>query len=118
VEHDRPGGAGRAGAGQPRSGRTGVGRGTTGATLAWPGGGRLGPGRQCKEDLAVATTHVEAMRERERSGRKKWWGRVLYPLIFVEPTHQPTNISRLVYMVVVVPYVRRPPDEHKLHTSV
>jgi hypothetical protein len=29
----------------------------------------------------------------ERSGRKKGHARVLYPLMFVGPTHQPTNIS-------------------------
>jgi hypothetical protein len=56
-------------------------------------------------------------RERERSGRKKGRGRV-YSLMFVGPTHQPTNISGLAYMAVVVPYVCQPLDEHKLHTSV
>jgi hypothetical protein len=38
--------------------------------------------------------------------------------MFVGPTHQPTNISRLAYMAAVVTYVRRPPDEHKSHTLV
>jgi hypothetical protein len=51
-------------------------------------------------------------RERERSERKKLWGRVLYPLMFVGPTHQLMNLSRLAYVVAVIPYVRRPPDEH------
>jgi hypothetical protein len=57
-------------------------------------------------------------RERERSGRKKEQIQVLYPLMFVGPTHQPTNISELAYVVAVVSYVRRPLDEHKLRTSV
>jgi hypothetical protein len=87
VEHGRPGGAGRAGAGRPRSGRTGVGRDTTGATLAWPGGGRLGPGRQCKEDLAVATTHVEAMREREREAGERKGGTEYYTRLYSSSRH-------------------------------
>jgi hypothetical protein len=55
--------------------------------------------------------------ERERSGRKKGRGRV-YTLMFIEPTHQPTNISGLAYVATVTSYVCRPPDEHKLHTSI
>jgi hypothetical protein len=42
---------------------------------------------------------------RERSGRKKGRGHVLYPVMFVGLTHQPTNISRLAYVAAVVPYV-------------
>jgi hypothetical protein len=57
-------------------------------------------------------------RERERSGRKKGRAWVLYSLMFVGPTLQPTTISGLAYVVAVVPYVRQPPDEHKLRTSV
>jgi hypothetical protein len=55
---------------------------------------------------------------RERSRRKKGQARVLYPLMFIRPTHQPTNISGLAYVVAMAPCVRRPPDEHKLRTSV
>jgi hypothetical protein len=62
------------------------------------------------------TTCGRDARERGRSGRKKGWGRV-YSLMFVRPTHQPTNISGLAYVVAVELYVRRSPDEHKLHTS-
>jgi hypothetical protein len=62
--------------------------------------------------------HVEAMREREKSGRKKGWARVLYPLMFIRPIHQLTTISGLAYMAAVAPYVRRPPDEHKLRMLV
>jgi hypothetical protein len=54
---------------------------------------------------------------RERSGSKKGRGRVLYSLMFIGPTHQPMNISRLAYVAAMVPYICRP-DEHKLHTSV
>jgi hypothetical protein len=50
---------------------------------------------------AAAAVPVEAMRERERSERKKGWAQVLYPLMFVEPTHQSMNISGLVYMAAV-----------------
>jgi hypothetical protein len=57
-------------------------------------------------------------RERERGGRKKGRDWVLYPLMFVGPTHQPMNISGLAYVVAMAPYVCQPPDEHKLHTSV
>jgi hypothetical protein len=91
------GGVRQAGVGRPRSGRAGVGRGVTGAALPWLGGairgatvagrgwgGRLGDG----DDACGSNV-------RERSGRKKRRGRVLYPLMFVGPTHQPTNISRL-----------------------
>jgi hypothetical protein len=45
---------------------------------------------------------------RERSGRKKGQGQI-YSLMFVKPTHQPTNISKLAYVAT---------DEHKLHTSI
>jgi hypothetical protein len=61
---------------------------------------------------------VEAMRERERSGRQKGWAWVLYPLMFIGLTHQPMNISGLAYVAALVPYVRRPPDEYKLRTLV
>jgi hypothetical protein len=54
---------------------------------------------------------------RERSGRKKGRDRV-YSLMFVGPTHQPMNISGLAYVAVVVAYVHRAPDEHKLHMLV
>jgi hypothetical protein len=73
-------GTGRAGVDRPRSGRAGVERGVTGAAPPWLGGagrgssghcrGWAGPGRQCEEHLAVATVHVEAMREREAGERK------------------------------------------------
>jgi hypothetical protein len=62
----------------------------------------------------VVAAHVEAMRE--RSGRKKGWAWVLYPLMFVGPTHQPMTINRLTYEAAVAPYVRRPPDEYKFET--
>jgi hypothetical protein len=39
-------------------------------------------------------------REKERAGR------ILYPLMFIGPTHQPTNISRVAYVAAMVPYVR------------
>jgi hypothetical protein len=81
-----------------------------------PGAGRCGLGPHVVGAAAVVL--VEAMRERERSGRKKERIQVLYPLMFVGPTHQPTNISELAYVVAVVSYVRRPLDEHKLHTSI
>jgi hypothetical protein len=73
------------------------------------GQGRAWRGRQCEEHLAVVATRVEAMREREKHEKERV-GQVLYPLMFVGPTHQPTNISRLAYATVVVPYVHRPPD--------
>jgi hypothetical protein len=38
--------------------------------------------------------------------------------MFIGPTHQLTTISGLAYMAAVVPYVRWPPYEHKLRTSV
>jgi hypothetical protein len=38
--------------------------------------------------------------------------------MFIGLTLQPTTISGLAYMVTVAPYVRQPPDEHKLRTSV
>jgi hypothetical protein len=38
--------------------------------------------------------------------------------MFVRPTLQPMTISGLVYVAAVAPYVRRPPDKHKLRTSV
>jgi hypothetical protein len=38
--------------------------------------------------------------------------------MFVGPTHQLTTISTLAYVAAVVPYVRWPPYEHKLRTSV
>jgi hypothetical protein len=38
--------------------------------------------------------------------------------MFVGPTHQPMNISGLTYVAAVASYVRRPPDEDKLRTSV
>jgi hypothetical protein len=56
--------------------------------------------------------------ERERSRRKKGRAWVLYPLMFVGLTLQPTTISGLAYMVTVVPCVRQPPDKHKLRSSV
>jgi hypothetical protein len=62
--------------------------------------------------------HGSDAREWERSERKKGLALVLYPLMFVGPTHQPMNISGLAYVVAVVPYVRQPPDEHKLRTSI
>jgi hypothetical protein len=40
---------------------------------------------------------------REKSGRKKGRARVLYPLMFIGPTHQPTNISGLAYVAAVTP---------------
>jgi hypothetical protein len=55
VEHDRPG--------RRRSGWAGVGRGATGAAPPWPGGAG-------EAYLAAATTHVEAIREREVEERK------------------------------------------------
>jgi hypothetical protein len=76
----------------------------------------VGPGRQCEVHLAAVMACVEAMRE--RSGRNKGQGRVLYPFMFVGPTHQPMNISRLAYVVAMAPYVRRSPNEHKLQTLV
>jgi hypothetical protein len=68
--------------------------------------------------VAAGAVRVEAMRERERGGRKKGRDRVLYPLMFVGPTHQRMNISGLAYVVAMAPYVCQPPDEHKLHMSV
>jgi hypothetical protein len=64
------------------------------------------PGRQCEKHLVAAEARVEAMRERARSGRKKGRGRILYLLMFIGPTHQPTNISRVAYVAAMVPYVR------------
>jgi hypothetical protein len=55
---------------------------------------------------------------RERSGRKKGRGRVLYPLMFIGLTHQSTNISRLAYVAAVTPYACWLPDKHMLHTSI
>jgi hypothetical protein len=57
------------------------------------------------------------MGEREKQEKERV-GRVLYPLMFVGPTHQPTTISGLAYVAAMAPYVHWPPDEHKLHTSV
>jgi hypothetical protein len=101
-------GSGMARQGRHRRGRAGLGgavRGAAGAGEAVRGA--LGDG----DDACGSNT-------RERSERKKGRGWVLYPLMFIGPTHQPTNISRLTYVTAVVPYVRQPPDEHKLYTSV
>jgi hypothetical protein len=38
--------------------------------------------------------------------------------MFIGPTHLPMTISRLAYMVAMAPYVRRPPDDYMLRTSV
>jgi hypothetical protein len=53
--------------------------------------------------MAEAIGCMEVMRERERSGRKKGQAWVLYPLMFIGPTHQPMNISGLAYVAAVVP---------------
>jgi hypothetical protein len=124
VEHGRPGlggtGAGGQGRGPARAGAASVGVGR-GATRAAPArAGRCSPGQGvagavARADLAAA---ARVRCERERSGRKKGQARVLYPLMFVRPTLQPTTISRLAYVTAVAPYVHRPPDKHKLRTSV
>jgi hypothetical protein len=92
-----------------------------GATRAVPvGARRCGPGQgvagaAARADLA-GSARVRC--EREKSGRKKGRARVLYPLMFIGPTLQLMTIGGLAYVVAVTPYVRRPPDEHKLRTSV
>jgi hypothetical protein len=92
-------------AGEARVGRHRCGAGCSGSASSSCGGG----------DARRYTAHGRDARE--RSGRKKGRGRV-YSLMVVGPTHQPTNISELAYVAAVLPYVRWPPDEHKLHTSV
>jgi hypothetical protein len=111
--------AGRAGAGRARPDRAGVrraqpGRCQPGSGMARSGRHRTGPGVA----KVAAAVHVEVMWERERSRRKKGWAWVLYPPMFIGPTHQLMNISGLAYVAAMAPYVRRQPDEHKLHTSV
>jgi hypothetical protein len=88
-----------------RSGATNTGPGSATARGAVGGGG----GAHCYT--------VRGRDARERSGRNKGRGWV-YSLMFVGLTHQPMNISGLAYVAAVAPYVSRPPDEHKLHTSV
>jgi hypothetical protein len=121
-------GRGRAGprpgpgvAGQDRGG-TSRGRARPSRTGAAPvGAGWGGPGPGVAEGDNVRRTcggsDARGSDERERSGRKKERTQVLYLLMFIRLTHQPTNISGLSYVAAVVPYVRRPPDEHKLPTS-
>jgi hypothetical protein len=65
--------------------------GAASARARWCG---PGPG------VAGAVARVEGMRERERSRRKKGQAWVLYSLMFVGLTHQPTNISGLAYVAV------------------
>jgi hypothetical protein len=113
VEHDRPG---RRRPGRGGSGRTGVGRDATGAAPPRLGGAVRGEaGATVRGALGGGARGSGA---RERCWRKKGRGRVLYSLMFVGPTHQLTNISRLAYMTVVAPYVRRLLDEYMLHTSI
>jgi hypothetical protein len=91
----------------------------------WPGGagrgsprhrrGRADPGRQCEEHLATATARVEAMREREVGEKRAGPGTIP---AYVRRADTSADVSRLAYMAAVAPYVRQPPDEHKLHTSV
>jgi hypothetical protein len=82
----------------------------------WSGAGH-GWGSSARR-LGGGGPHAWKRCERERSGRKKGRGRVLYPLMFIGSTHQPTTISGLAYVVTVAPYVCLPPDEHKLRMSV
>jgi hypothetical protein len=94
-------------AGRLGSGATGAGPGAAAARGAVGGSG--GARRY--------TTRGRDARERERESRRKRAGPGMLAYVH-RPTHQPTNISGLAYVVAVAPYVRRPPDEHKLHTSV
>jgi hypothetical protein len=133
TEQDR-GGAGwgcarRSGVGRGRAG-PGLGSGAARQDQGGAGGvehGRAGPGQHQPGRSRARSGWGDSVRRtcggggtlvRERSRRKKGRARVLYPLMFVRPTHQPTNISGLAYVAAVAPYDRRPPDEHKLRTSV
>jgi hypothetical protein len=95
-------------AGRLGSGATGAGPGAAEARGAVGGSG--GTRRY--------TTRGRDAREREKAREKRAGQGRVCSLMFIGPTHQPTNISGLAYVAAVVPYVRRPPDEHKLHTSV
>jgi hypothetical protein len=70
-------GRGGASQGRARRDRGGVGR----VRVVWSGAER-GRGGGVRESDVI-----------ERSGRKKGLTRVLYPLMFIGPTHQPINIS-------------------------
>jgi hypothetical protein len=92
--------------------RGGVGRGWAG----WSGAG-CGQGDNARRTCDGGGTRCGSD-ARERSGRKKGWARVLYPLMLVGPTDQPANIGGLAYMAAMAPYVRWASDEHKLRMSV
>jgi hypothetical protein len=112
-----PAGAGRGWGGADRGPavQSRAGRGATEAGWCGPGPGVAGAGHGWG---GASGAHGSDARERERSGRKKGWARVLYLLIFVGATNEPTNLSRLAYVAAVAPCVRQPPDEHKLRMSV
>jgi hypothetical protein len=103
-----------------RQGRHHRGRAGQSGAPPGPGGVRLGRGGAVEVVRGALGDGdgVCGSNARERSGRKKGRGRVLYLLMFGGLTHQPMNISRLAYVAAVAPYVHWPPDEHKLHTSV
>jgi hypothetical protein len=82
--------------GRARPDKAGVRRGR-------PGWHRLGSGAASAGAGAVA----RGSDMRERSGKKKGRACVLYPLMFIGPTHQSMNISGLTYVAAVAPYVRR-----------
>jgi hypothetical protein len=96
---------------QGRARRSSAGWGGPGRSAVRPGPGVAGVALRGALGCGGGMDGSDA-RERERSERKKLWGRVLYPLMFVGPTHQLMNLSRLAYVAAVIPYVRRSPDEH------
>jgi hypothetical protein len=95
-------GQGRGRAWRDRGGAAVVGWGWAGQSGAPPG---LGGAREAVRGALGGSDGACGSNARERSRKKKGRGHVLYPLMFVGLTHQPTNISRLAYVAAVVPYV-------------
>jgi hypothetical protein len=100
-------GSGVTGEAMARAERVGAGRGRARPGRRQPGGaGRARPRwsgvRRWHEQLVAKAVRITAHGRdaRERSGRKKGRDRV-YSLMFIEPTPQPTNISRLTYVAAV-----------------
>jgi hypothetical protein len=113
----RPGQSGSGTAEEAPARRSGSAAGGAGVRRRRRGAGCSGSARSSCVGGGACRYTARGRDARERSGRKKGRGRV-YSLMFIGPTHQPTNISVLAYVTAVVPYVSRPPDEHKLHMSV
>jgi hypothetical protein len=108
---------GSAGRGQAQPSRTRAAPARIGRDRGWAGRSGAGCGRG-GSTMRTCGGGARGSDARERSWRKKRQAQVLYPLMFVRPTHQPMNLSGLADVAVVAPYVYRPPDEHKLCMSV